>query len=128
MIALFCLFLTLSVSPFKSKSRLEAENAALRHQLIVLQRRVRGRVQLTNGDRLFLVLLYRWFPSMLRAITIIRPETGALASGRLSPLLALEIPLLWRPAPNRRGPARAGREHVEYHKERAAHSARQRAP
>src|SRR5205814_6860932 len=75
MIALFCLFLTLSVSPFKSKSRLEAENAALRHQLIVLQRRMRGRVQLTNGDRLFLVLLYRWFPSVLRAITIIRPET-----------------------------------------------------
>jgi len=75
MIALFFLFLTLSVSPFKSKSRLEAENAALRHQLIVLQRRVRGRVQLTNGDRLFLVLLYRWFPSVLRAIAIIRPET-----------------------------------------------------
>jgi len=75
MIALFFLFLTLSVSPFKSKSRLEAENAALRYQLIVLQRRVRGRVQLTNGDRLFLVLLYRWFPSVLRAITVIRPET-----------------------------------------------------
>src|SRR6266436_8836085 len=34
-------------------------------------------------------------------------DPGALASGRLSPLLALEIPLLWRPAPNRRGPARA---------------------
>jgi hypothetical protein len=30
----------------------------------VLQRRVRGRVQLTNGDRLFLVTLYRWFPSV----------------------------------------------------------------
>src|SRR5260370_41839132 len=70
MIALFFLFLTLSVSPFKSKRRLEAENAALRHQLMVLQRRVRGRVQLTNGDRLFLVLLYRWFPSVLKAITI----------------------------------------------------------
>jgi hypothetical protein len=39
MIALLCFFLTLFVSPFKSKSRLEAENAALRHQLIVLQRR-----------------------------------------------------------------------------------------
>src|SRR3989442_7871523 len=75
MIALFFLFLTLSVSPFKSKSRLEAENAALRHQLIVLQRRVSGRVQLTNGDRLFLVMLYRWFPSILKAITIVRPET-----------------------------------------------------
>src|SRR5436853_7627407 len=75
MIALLWFFLTLSVSPFKSKSRLEAENAALRHQLIVLQCSVRGRVQLTNGDRLFLVLLYRWFPSVLRAITIIRPKT-----------------------------------------------------
>src|SRR6266478_9766591 len=75
MIALLCFFLTLFASPFKSKSRLEAENAALRHQLIVLQRRVSGRVQLTNGDRLFLVMLYRWFPSILKAITIIRPET-----------------------------------------------------
>src|ERR1700720_3785135 len=75
MIALLCFFLTLFASPFKSKSRLEAENAALRHQLIVLQRRVRGRVQLTNGDRLFLVQLYRWFPSVLKVITIIRPET-----------------------------------------------------
>src|SRR3979490_909209 len=75
MIALFRLFLTLSASLSKSKSQLEAENAALRHQLILLKRRVRGRVQLTNGDRLFLVQLYRWFPSVLQAITIIRPET-----------------------------------------------------
>ena len=75
MIALFWLFLTLSASPFKSKSRVEAENAALRHQLIVLRRRVHGRVLLTNGHRLFLVQLYRLFPSVLRAITIIRPET-----------------------------------------------------
>src|ERR1700716_3805728 len=75
MIALFCLCLSLFASPFKSKSRLEAENAALRYQLIVLKRRVRGRVQLTSGDRLFLVQLYRWFPSVLKAITIFRPET-----------------------------------------------------
>src|SRR6266581_9153629 len=75
MIALLCLFLTVFVSPFKSKRRLEAENAALRYQLSVLRRKVRGRVQLTNGDRLFLVQLYRWFPSVLKAITIIRPET-----------------------------------------------------
>src|SRR5438045_1777095 len=75
MVALFCLFLTLSVSPFKSKGRLEAENAALRDQLIILRRRVRGRVRLTNGDRVFLIQLYRWFPSVLKAITIIRPET-----------------------------------------------------
>ena len=75
MIALLCLFLSLFASPFKSKSRLAAENAALRHQLTILQRKVRGRVRLTNSDRLFLVQLYRWFPSVLKAITIIRPET-----------------------------------------------------
>jgi hypothetical protein len=35
--ALLCFFLTLIASPFKSKCRLEAENAALQHRLIVLQ-------------------------------------------------------------------------------------------
>src|SRR5258708_37880400 len=75
MIALLCFFLTLFASPFKSKSRLEAENAVLRHQLTVLRRKVQGRVQLTNGDRLLLIQLYRWFPSVLKAITILRPET-----------------------------------------------------
>jgi len=55
MIALLCFFLTLFAPPFKSKSRLEAENAALRHQLIVLRRSVSGRVQLTNGDRSYLI-------------------------------------------------------------------------
>ncbi len=63
------------ISLSSSIRRREAENAVLRHQLIVLQRRVRGRVHLTNGDRLFLVQLYRWFPSVLKAITIVRPET-----------------------------------------------------
>jgi transposase InsO family protein len=62
-------------SPFKSKLRLEAENAVLRHQLIVLRRRLHGRVQLTNHDRWFFVQLYRWFPSILQAFAIIRPET-----------------------------------------------------
>jgi len=33
MIALFCFILSILISPFKSKSRLEAENAVLRHQL-----------------------------------------------------------------------------------------------
>src|SRR6476660_7309952 len=106
MISLFWLFLAVSVSPFKSKNRLAAENAALRHQLIVLQRRVRGRVQFTNGDRLFLVQLYRWFPSVLKAITIIRPEALVLASGRLPSVLALEIPPSWRPTEDCRGSTR----------------------
>jgi hypothetical protein len=63
------------VAPFKLKSRLEAENAALRHQLIVLRRKVQGRVRLTNSDRMFFIQLYRWFPSILNVLTIVRPET-----------------------------------------------------
>ena len=43
-----CFVLAVLASPFKSKSRLEAENVALRHQLIVLRRKVQGRARLTN--------------------------------------------------------------------------------
>ena len=75
MIALLSFLLALLVSPFKSRSQLEAENAALRQQLIVLRRKVNGRVSLTNADRWFLVQLYQWFPSILRVLTIVRPET-----------------------------------------------------
>jgi hypothetical protein len=66
MLALLCFTLAVLVAPFKSKSQLEAENAALRHQLIVLRRKIRGRVRLTNNDRWFFIELYRWFPSILK--------------------------------------------------------------
>jgi hypothetical protein len=75
MFALFCFVLAVLASPFKSKSRLEAENAALRHQLIVLRRKMLGRVRLMNNDRWFLIQLYRWFPSILQVLTIVQPET-----------------------------------------------------
>src|SRR5258707_5340837 len=68
MVALLCFLLRLLGSLFKSTSR-------LRQQLIVLRRKVRGRIQFTNGDRLLLIQLYRWFPSILKAVMIIRPET-----------------------------------------------------
>ena len=75
MIALLCFVLNVLVSPFKSKSRLEAD-AALRHQVVVLRRIVvHMRVRLTNSDRMFFIQLYRWFPSVLKVITVIRPET-----------------------------------------------------
>ena len=75
MVALIFFLLNVGASFFKPKSWLEAENAALRQQLIVLQRQVRGRVQFTNSDRLFFIQLYRWFPSILKSMTIMRPET-----------------------------------------------------
>jgi hypothetical protein len=81
MIGLLCFVLAMLASPFKSRLRLEAENAVLRHQLIVLKRRLRGRVRLTNNDRWFVIQLYRWFPSILKALTIIRPETLGVGTG-----------------------------------------------
>src|SRR5215813_12792021 len=75
MMRLFRFALAVLASPFRSKLRLETENAAPRHQLIVLRRGPRGRVRLTNLDRWFFIQLYRWFPAILKVLTIIRPET-----------------------------------------------------
>ncbi len=47
----------------------------LRHQLIILRRKVHGRVRLTNNDRWFFIQLYRWFPSIQQVLTIVQPET-----------------------------------------------------
>ena len=74
MIGLLCFVVAVLASP-TSKIRLEAENAALRHQVIVLRRKLCGRVRLTNHDRWFFVQLYRCFPSILTVITITQPET-----------------------------------------------------
>src|SRR6266700_262782 len=63
MIGLFCFVLAVLTSPFKSRVGLEGENAALRHQLMVLRRTLQGRIRLTNHDRWFFIQLYRWFPS-----------------------------------------------------------------
>src|SRR6476661_2829582 len=75
MVALFFFLLRLLVSPFRPISRLEAENAALRRQLIVLRRQVRGRVQFTNSGRLLFRQLCRWLPSIVQANAALRPET-----------------------------------------------------
>src|SRR6202051_597831 len=75
MIGLFCFFLAVLASPFKSKLRLEAENAVLRHQLNVLRRKLHGRVRLTNPYPWFFIQRFRWFPSTLKVLKIIRPET-----------------------------------------------------
>jgi hypothetical protein len=75
MIALIWLLLTVLTSAFKSKSRLEAENAVLRHQLIVLRRKLKAQARLTNNDRWFFVQMYRCFPSTGKVVTIVQPET-----------------------------------------------------
>src|ERR1700746_3112417 len=108
MIGLLSFALAVLASPFKSKLRLEAENAVLRHQLIVLRRRVGGQAQPTNNDRWFLVQMYRWFPSILKVVTIVQPETLVRwhRAGFSSPLV-LEIELAGRAPANRDRIARA---------------------
>src|SRR5580693_9434084 len=81
MIGLLCFVLAVLTSPFKSKLRLEAENAVLRHQLIVLRRGLHGRVQLTNNDRWFFIQLYRWFPSILRLSRSSGPRRSCVGTG-----------------------------------------------
>src|SRR5713226_2057007 len=63
------------INRFKSRSRLEAENLVLRHQLNVTLRRGPARVRLHGGDRALLVWLTRLWPCLLGTIQIVRPET-----------------------------------------------------
>ena len=75
MIGLLCFVLAVLARHSSRSLRLEAENAVLRHQLNVVRRRLPGRVRFTNNDRWFFIQLYRWFPSILQVLKIIRPET-----------------------------------------------------
>jgi hypothetical protein len=75
MIAFLSLLLHVVVSLFKTKARLEAEIVLLRHQLNVLRRRVPSNPKLAVADRLLFVWLYRLFPAVLNAVTIVQPET-----------------------------------------------------
>src|SRR5215472_7124008 len=69
------LILHIIASFFKPRTKLVAEILILRQQLNVLRRQVSKRPQLSNTDRFLFVWLYRWFPSVLSAFAILRPET-----------------------------------------------------
>jgi hypothetical protein len=75
MIDLLKLILGALASLFKSRATLEAENLVLRQQVNVLRRRAPKRPHLNNMDRVLFVWLYRWFPTILEAVAIVRPET-----------------------------------------------------
>ena len=83
MIEFLILFLHVLVSPFKTRARLEAEIVLLRHQLNVLRQRVPLKPRLTVADRLLFVWLYRLFPSVLNAVTIVswRPSSDGIGRG-----------------------------------------------
>ena len=59
----------------RSRAELHAENLALCHQVEILKQRAPKRVRLTNGDRFLFTWLFRLWPDLAAAITIVRPET-----------------------------------------------------
>jgi hypothetical protein len=60
---------------FKSRSRLEAENLFLRHQLNVALRRAPHRLRLRGSDRFFLVWMIRLWPSLIDTVQVVQPDT-----------------------------------------------------
>src|SRR3974377_1047205 len=60
---------------FKSRSRLEAENLFLRHQLTLALRQKRPRMRLRGRDRGLLGWMVRLWPSLLDAVHVVQPET-----------------------------------------------------
>lgn len=75
MIDLLRLVASVLASMFKSRARLEAETLVLRHQLMILRRKAPARPRLGVIDRLIFVWLYRLRPSLIDAVSIVRPET-----------------------------------------------------
>jgi hypothetical protein len=60
---------------FKSRSRLEAENLFLRHQLNIALRQAPPRLRLRGFDRALLVWMTRLRPSLLGMTQVVQPET-----------------------------------------------------
>ena len=81
MIGLLCFVLAIMASPFKSNIRLEAENAVLRHQLIVLRRKLRRRVQFANSDRWFLSSYIAGFLLSFRFLQSSVPRRSSTGTG-----------------------------------------------
>ena len=75
MVAFLTKLLLVARSRLQSRASLEAENIVLRQQVIILSRRSPSRLRLRNIDRLVFVWLYRFFPSILNAIIVVKPDT-----------------------------------------------------
>src|SRR5712672_3038528 len=60
---------------FRSRSSLELEVVALRHQLAVLRRQHPGRPRIGARDRLLWALLYRLWPQCLEVMVLVKPAT-----------------------------------------------------
>jgi hypothetical protein len=62
------------VLSFRSRATLDAEILTLRHQLNIQRRHLPKRLTFNATDRLIFAGLYRLVPSILNALTIVKPE------------------------------------------------------
>lgn len=69
------LFVCVVADLFRPRVALEAEVARLRHEVAVLRRNAPRRIALTNGDRMFLVLLHRLWPEIASRTSLVAPAT-----------------------------------------------------
>jgi hypothetical protein len=60
---------------FKSRTRLEAENLFLRHQLTIALRQAPPRLRLRGSDRALLTWMTQLWPSLIGAVQVVQPET-----------------------------------------------------
>ena len=60
---------------FKSRSRLEAENLFLRHQLTIAMRRAPPRLRVRGSDRALLIWMTRLWPNLRGMAQVVQPET-----------------------------------------------------
>src|SRR5262249_59897494 len=75
MLAILHLLRSLLADLFKSRSRLEAENLFLRHQLNIALRRAPPRLRVRGSDRALMVWLVRLWPSLLSAAQVVQADT-----------------------------------------------------
>jgi hypothetical protein len=76
--AMFAILQVLGVfvtDPFKLRSRLEAGNLLLRHQLSVGMRQATPRLRLRAADRALLIWMTRLWPSLLGVVQVVQPAT-----------------------------------------------------
>ncbi len=102
---IFTLLLSTIVAKMRRRAWLELEVLALRHQLVVLERRQTSRPRLTSADRLFWVWLYRLWPCCLDAVVIVKPETVIRWHRR-----GFRLFWRWKSRPRRRGRPRTALE------------------
>src|SRR5260370_34279187 len=71
----FVALLALLASTFQTRAAQQAEIAAMRHQIAVLQRSSPRRLGLKQPDRLLWILLSRMWPGWRRCVYIVKPDT-----------------------------------------------------